>query len=77
MNVIKLAPCSLYKPITYELNTQAKAIKYFFECMDIEMIDTFLSEEQTYQDVKKQLFINELERVFNQFKNWHTKTKTP
>lgn len=69
MNTIKSPPCSIFKPITPELNTQAKAIKYFFERMDIEMIDAFLSEEQTYQDVKKQLFINELERVFNQFKN--------
>ena len=69
MNAIKSKPCSIYKPIVPELNTQVKAIKYFFERMDIEMIDAFLSHELTYQDVDKKTFIFELSTVFDRFIN--------
>jgi hypothetical protein len=67
MNAIKSKPCSIYKPIVPELNSQVKAIKYFFERMDIEMIDAFLSDELTYQDVDKKTFIFELSTVFDRF----------
>ncbi len=67
MNKIKTKTCSLYEPISYELNTQAIAIKYFFEMMDIEMIDAFLSDDYTYQDVLKQKFIHALTKVFDLF----------
>ena len=67
MNSIKSKSCSKAQPITYELDTQVKAIKYFFERMDIEMIDAFLSDELTYQDVDKKTFIYELSAVFDRF----------
>ncbi len=51
----------------YELNSQVKAIKYFFEQMDIEMIDAFLSDEYTYQNSEKKEFLYELSLVFEQF----------
>ncbi|MCF8423865.1 MAG: hypothetical protein K9H41_05940 [Bacteroidia bacterium] len=67
MNVVKSNSCAKHELIPYELKNQALAIKYFFERMDIEMIDAFLSDEHTYQDVDKRTFISELSMVFNQF----------
>lgn len=68
MNAVKTKSCSLFQPIAYELNTHAKAIRHFFETMDIEMIDAFLSDDYTYQDVKKQVFLNNLDTIFDKFK---------
>jgi hypothetical protein len=67
MNAAKFNSCAKYELITYELKNQALAIKYFFERMDIEMIDAFLSDELTYQDVDKKTFIFELSTVFDRF----------
>jgi hypothetical protein len=47
------------------LTTQRDAIKYFIEKMDIEMIDMILSNENTYQDLPKQTFIQKLSSSFN------------
>jgi len=50
------------------LTTQRDAIKYFIEKMDIEMIDIILSNENTYQDLPKDTFIQKLSSAFNEFK---------
>ena len=55
------------KPITYSLDTQVMAVKYFFERMDIDMIDDLLSDDYTYQNAKKKTFIYELSLVFDEF----------
>ncbi len=57
------------KPISYTLNSQVKAVKYFFERMDIDMLDDILSDEHTYKDVDKKTFLDELSKVFNEFIN--------
>ena len=67
MNAVKSNSCAKHELISYELKNQALAIKYFFERMDIEMIDAFLSDEHTYQDADKRTFISELSNVFNRF----------
>jgi hypothetical protein len=51
-----------------KLTTQRDAIKYFIEKMDIEMIDMILSNENTYQDLPKETFIQKLSSAFNEFK---------
>jgi len=55
------------KPITYSLDTQVMAVKYFFERMDIDMIDDLLSDDYTYQNAEKKTFIYELSLVFDEF----------
>ena len=40
----------------YNINNQEEAIKYFITQMDIEMIEAFLDETKTYQDMQKDKF---------------------
>jgi len=55
---------------TFKLTTQRDAIKYFIEKMDIEMIDMILINENTYQDLPKDTFIQKLSSAFNEFKKF-------
>jgi hypothetical protein len=43
------------------------AVKYFFERMDIDMLDAILSDSITYQEHDKKTFLRELSIVFNSF----------
>jgi len=52
-----------------KISNQAQAIQHFIERMDIEMIDAFLDNDKTYQDLKKDKFINQLQLTFAQFKD--------
>jgi hypothetical protein len=52
----------------YSISSQEEAIKHFIEQMDVEMIDAFLEENKTYQDMDKQIFLSKLVRVFEAFK---------
>ena len=51
----------------YNIKTQAQVIVHFIEQMDIEMIDAFLSEQNTYQNMSKYLFLSKLQKVFKFF----------
>jgi hypothetical protein len=53
---------------SYNIKSQASAIRHFIEQMDIEMIEAFLDSNKTYQDMEKAKFLSKLERVFNIFK---------
>ena len=46
---------------------QAQAIQHFIERMDIKMIDVFLDNDKTYQEFKKDIFIDKLQQAFAQF----------
>lgn len=50
-----------------KISNQLEAIQRFIETMDIEMIDAFLDSNLTYQDFKKNIFINKLEKAFKKF----------
>jgi hypothetical protein len=50
-----------------KISNQAQAIKYFIEKMDIEMVDSFLDDNKTYQDIEKYLFISKLQQAFKIF----------
>ncbi len=50
-----------------KISNQVQAIQHFIEKMDIEMIDAFLDNDKTYQDFKKNLFINKLQQAFAKF----------
>lgn len=52
---------------TYNIKTQEQAIIHFLKHMDIEMIDSFLSELNTYQEMNKDLFLSKLQKVFQIF----------
>ena len=52
------------KNLETKINTQEEAIKFFIEKLDIEMIDAFLDDCKTYQDMQKRIFIAKLNRVF-------------
>lgn len=54
----------------YNINNQEEAIKYFITQMDIEMIEAFLDDKKTYQDMQKNKFLSKLERVFQSFTNF-------
>jgi hypothetical protein len=49
--------------------TQVVAIRKFFEKLDIEMIETFLDNDKTYQNFKKPEFIDKLSNVFKKLKD--------
>lgn len=67
MQSISTQKNQIIKPITYNLDTQVKAVKYFFERMDIDMLDSILSEDITYQEHDKKIFLRELSIVFDSF----------
>ena len=52
-----------------KLETQAEAIIYFMQEMDINMIDLILDEKLTYQDFPKSKFIGLLDNAFNNLRN--------
>jgi hypothetical protein len=56
---------SAYPP----LRTQADAVRYFIQTMDIEMLYLILDDEITYQDFPRNEFLLKLERVIADFKN--------
>ncbi len=49
------------------LQTQADAILYFFQRLDVEMIALILEDHRTYQDFEKAKFINKLGDAFDEF----------
>lgn len=49
------------------LHTQADAIIYFFQRLDIDMISDVLEDNQTYQDFEKPLFVHKLGNAFTEF----------
>ena len=51
-----------------KIANQIEAIQHFIKNMDIEMIDAFLDNDLTYQDFKKNIFINKLSKSFEVFK---------
>ena len=52
---------------TTKLKTQAQAVVYFIQQLDIEMVDSLLDDSLEYQDMRKDLFINKLGHAFNEF----------
>ena len=51
------------------IRTQADAVIYFIEQLDIEMLNDILDDHITYQDMPKQTFLQKLEVAFDEFKN--------
>lgn len=51
-------------------NTYIQLILRFFSSMDIENLRLFLNDEYTYQDTTKEIFLNEIEVVFNAHKHF-------
>ena len=49
------------------LKTQSDAVIHFIKNLDIDMIDTLLDDKYTYQDLKKNIFIQKLGIAFNEF----------
>ncbi len=50
-----------------KLKTQADAILYFLQRMDIEMVNDILDDNRTYQDFKKYIFIHKLGNALDEF----------
>ncbi len=50
-----------------ELTTQADAVIYFIKKMDVEMVDTLLDNDYTYQNMPKDVFINKLTETIQSF----------
>ena len=55
---------SVYPP----LRTQADAVRYFIQTMDIEILYLILDDKITYQDFPRNEFLLKLERVIDDFK---------
>lgn len=49
------------------LETQADAVIYFLQKLDIEMVDDILDDTRTYQDFKKHIFIQKLGNALDEF----------
>ena len=50
-----------------DLKTQAGAVIYFLQKIDIEMINEILDDNRTYQDFEKYIFIHKLGNALNEF----------
>ncbi|MBN8833449.1 MAG: hypothetical protein BGO53_10295 [Sphingobacteriales bacterium 39-19] len=50
-----------------DIKTQFDAVLYFLQQLDIEMIDTLLEENRTYQDFEKPFFISLLGAALDEF----------
>ena len=50
-----------------DLKTQAGAVIYFLQRIDIEMISEILEDNRTYQDLEKCIFIHKLDNALNEF----------
>lgn len=49
------------------LTTQADAVLYFFEKLDISMVNSLLDENFSYQHFSKRNYISKLDDAFNEF----------
>jgi hypothetical protein len=50
------------------IKTQADAVLYFIQSLDVEMLDELLSPDRTYQDFPKQKFIEKMGAALAAFK---------
>lgn len=56
------------KDQTYiDIKTQSDAVLYFLQHLDIEMIDSILDPNRTYQDFEKYIFVQKLGCAFDEF----------
>ena len=51
------------------IKTQADAVLYFLQNLDIDMIDLLLPANRTYQDFDKHIFIQKLGEALEEFKS--------
>ena len=63
----KLEKQPITKNMRNALKTQEEALIYFLELLDIDMIDTLLENNRTYQDMEKHEFIRKLGYVIDDF----------
>ena len=49
---------------SHPITSHTEAIVHFIAVMDVEMLDTFLDEDRTYQDLRKDRFILLLGKAF-------------
>jgi hypothetical protein len=49
------------------IKTHADAVIHFIKNFDIDMVDDLLDEKYTYQDVKKNIFIQQFSVAFDEF----------
>ena len=49
------------------IKTHADAVIHFIKNLDIEMVDDLLDEKYTYQDLKKNIFIQQFSVAFDEF----------
>lgn len=49
------------------LQTQADAVLYFFQRLDIDMVSSILEDNRTYQNFQKPIFVYKLGNVFDEF----------
>lgn len=52
---------------TSRIETQADAIIYFLQKLDVEMVGEILEDNRTYQDFEKYIFINKLDCALDEF----------
>jgi hypothetical protein len=64
------------KALAAKPQTRLDAIIYFWAHLDIEMIDSFLKNDRTYQDFPKYLFVSKLIKAFEQFEKSGDKVLT-
>ena len=55
------------KPL--ELKTQSDAVLYFLQKLDVDMVNSILDDNRTYQDFEKKKFIQKLHDAINEFLN--------
>ena len=54
--------------VVQTFNSQLNAVVYAIQNLNIEMVDSYLDNQRTYQDFEKSEFIQKLTVVFNEFK---------
>ena len=49
------------------IKTHADSVIHFIKNLDIDMVDDLLDEKYTYQDVKKNIFLQQFSLAFDEF----------
>jgi predicted metal-binding protein len=64
---MKSTKCFITVEEQVELSKQAEAILFFLQKLDIDMVNSILEDNRTYQEFKKRTFINKLDDAVDEF----------
>ena len=64
----KIDRCKWFKRDKEQVHTHLGCVLYYIQRLDIEMVSDLLDDKRTYQDMKKEVFIEKLAVAFDTFR---------